>query len=248
MRITGKTKIMFVLAHPVGHVRAPALLNDHFDQTGKDVAVSPLHVMPDDLGEALQFIRKLRNVAGFGVTIPHKISVMPLLDGVTERARQVGAVNFVRRDEDGSLLGDNMDGIGFVAGLRRNDLNPEGRRVMLLGAGGAGRAIAFALAGSGVSELRIANRDAGKAQELALAVARSAPTCAILTGAASLRDYDLVVNATPLGMKADDPLPIGPDGFGKRTALADIIMAPPVTRLMEAAAARGATIVGVMPC
>ncbi len=177
-QITGKTKIMFILGDPVAHIRGTALLNEHFSRIGLDAAASPLHVAPADLGTIVGAIRKMRNVAGFGVTLPHKIEVLRYLDVTTERAAQVGAVNFVRRAADGGLTGDNVDGIGFVAGLARNGIAVQGQRVLQIGAGGAGRAIAFALAEAGAGEILIANRSLEKARLLAEAVRPPFPAAA----------------------------------------------------------------------
>lgn len=243
MLVTGQTKVMFLLAHPVGHVRGTAILNAHFEATGKNVVASPLHVLPDDLEASIGAIRRFRNVVGFGVTIPHKIPILRHLDEVTPRARDVGAVNFVRRDVDGRLTGDNMDGIGFVAGLRRSGVDVEGKRVLQIGAGGAGRAIAFALAEAGVGRLRIANRDESKALQLAESVA-ARTACKPTVGPAMPESFDIVVNTTSLGMKEDDPLPVDPSRIDPGTVLADIIMAPPITKLMSQAMARGCKTIG----
>lgn len=239
MEITGKTQIMFVLAHPVDHVRASAVLNAHFRATGQDIAVSPLHVLPDDLGTVLGAIRKMRNVVGFGVTIPHKIDVIAHLDSTTEAARQVGAVNFVRRHADGTLTGDNLDGVGFVSGLRKNGVQIEGRRALQSGAGGAGRAVAFALAAAGVAELAIVNRDREKAEALAAAICARHPSCRASADPFWDRPFDLVVNTTSLGMKSSDPLPIDIARIDPAATVAEVVMTPPVTPLIEAARERG---------
>ena len=244
MQITGQTKVMFVLAHPIGHVRATAVLNAHFQSIGRNVAASPLHVAPEDLGAVVGAIRKMRNVIGFGTTIPHKIAVMGHLDEVTPNARNVGAVNFTRRDENGRLIGHNTDGLGFVAGLKLNDVDAAGKRILQIGAGGAGRAVAFALAEAGASTLRIVNRDAGKAAELARSIAALYPDCNATAGPAIAEDFDIIVNTTSVGMRDDDPIPIDLDRIGPATVVADVIMTPPVTRLLAKAAARGCKTVG----
>lgn len=244
MEITGKSRIIFVLADPVGHVRASAVLNEYFRSLGVDVVASPLHVAPDDLAQVIDAIRRMRNVAGFGVTIPHKVAVLPLLDGVAPRARSIGAVNFVRREADGRLCGDNLDAPGFMAGLERNNIAVKGRKVLQVGAGGAGRAVAFGLAEGGVAELRIINRDEGKARSLADAVAQHHPTVRLVVGPAPAEESDLVVNTTSLGMKPDDPLPIDVDRVGPASVVSDIIVNPPVTPLLRKAAARGAKVLG----
>ncbi|MFI0847001.1 shikimate dehydrogenase family protein [Mesorhizobium sp. IMUNJ 23232] len=249
MEITGQTKLMFVLAHPIGHVRATAILNAHFQSIGRNVAASPLHVAPEDLETVIGAIRKMRNVIGFGTTIPHKIPVMRHLDELTPNARNVGAVNFTRRDEDDRLIGHNTDGLGFVAGLKANGVDPVGKRVLQIGAGGAGRAVAFALAEAGASALRIINRDVGKAADLARNIVALYPDCDATAGPEKAEDFDIVVNTTSVGMKEDDPIPIDLGRTGPATVVADVIMSPPVTRLLAKAAERGCKTIGgkVMP-
>jgi shikimate dehydrogenase len=239
MQITGQTKIMFVIAHPIDHVRATSILNAHFQCIGRNVAASPLHVGPEDLCVVVAAIRKMQNVIGFGTTIPHKITVMRHLDQVTPNARNVGAVNFTRRDGDGRLIGHNTDGLGFVAGLRLNGVDPVGKRALQIGAGGAGRAVAFALADAGVSALRIVNRDEGKAAELVEAIAGLYPDCNASAGPASAENFDIIVNTSSVGMKEDDPLPVDIERIAASTVVADVIMSPPVTRLLAKASERG---------
>jgi shikimate dehydrogenase len=239
LRITGKTKILFILGDPVAHIRGTAFFNAHFAENGFDAAASPLHVLPADLGSIIATIRKLRNVAGFGVTIPHKIEVLRHLDGMTERAAQVGAVNFVRRAADGGLTGDNVDGIGFTAGLARNGIAVEGRRVLQIGAGGAGRAIAFALAEAGAAAIRLANRTQEKAQHRADAVEAAYPSCRCIAGAADVASADLVVNTTSVGLHEGDPSPVDIAGLPAASAVADVIMSPETTPLLAQAEQRG---------
>ena len=242
-QITGKTKIMFILGDPVAHIRGTALLNEHFSRIGLDAAASPLHVAPADLGTIVGAIRKMRNVAGFGVTLPHKIEVLRHLDATTERAAQVGAVNFVRRAADGGLTGDNVDGIGFVAGLARNGIAVQGQRVLQIGAGGAGRAIAFALAEAGAGEILIANRSLEKARLLAEAVEAAFPRCRCAAGPADAARADLVVNTTSVGMHEGDPLPVDIARLPASVVVADVIMAPETTPLLEQAMRQGCRIV-----
>jgi shikimate dehydrogenase len=237
--VTGKTRIMFILGDPIAHVVGTALFNAHLRERGIDAAAFPLHVVPADLGMMLEAIRRMRNVTGFGVTIPHKIAVLDLLDEVTDRARHVGAVNFVRRDDSGRLVGDNIDGVGFVAGLVRQGPAPQGLRVLQVGAGGAGRAIAFALAEAGVAELRIANRSADKARELAEAVQAASPSCRVSAGEADPRGCDLVVNTTSLGLHEGDPLPVSLEGLAPGATVAEVVMTPEVTPLLAEAERRG---------
>lgn len=243
-RITGKTRILFILGDPVAHIIGSALLNEHFVGRGIDAAVSPLHVAPEDLPRMLDMLRRLRNVAGFGVTIPHKIAVIGLLDSVGERGRQVGAVNFVRRNPDGTLHGDNIDGLGFVGGLAEAGVTISGARVLQAGAGGAGRAIAFAMAEAGAAELTITNRSADKARALAEAVARAYPACRVRAGDGDPASCDIAINTTSLGMKAGDALPLDSTRLKPCAVAAEVVMTPEVTPFLAAATARGCRTVG----
>lgn len=247
MDITGKSKIMFVLADPVDHVRASAIINAYFRSIGEDVATSPLHVRPDDLPTVIAAIRVMGNVVGFGVTIPHKVAILPLLDDVTSGARAIGAVNFVKRTAEGRLVGDNLDAPGFISGLLANGFDVAGKKVLQVGAGGAGRATAIALATAGVGELVISNRDLAKAEALAATAAALHPGVRVLAGPAAAEDFDLVVNTTSLGMKPEDALPIDIGRIGAATTVCDIIVNPLVTPLMALAQSRGAQAIGGKP-
>ncbi len=244
MEITGKSKIMFVLADPVDHVRASAVLNAYFAGIGEDLATSPLHVRPDGLPAVVAAIRLMGNVVGFGVTIPHKIAIIPHLDEITSGARLIGAVNFVKRTADGLLIGDNLDAPGFMGALSCHGCTVSGRRVLQIGAGGAGRATAVAIAQAGASELWISNRDEAKAEGLVTMLTSHYPETRFRSGSAAAETFDLVVNATSLGMKANDPLPVEIGGIGGSTVICDIIVNPAVTRLMRVAEGLGARTIG----
>ena len=247
MEITGKTKIMFVLADPIDHVRASTVMNAYFASIGDDLAVSPIHVLSRDLGDVVASIRLMRNVFGFGVTIPHKTCVIEHLDEITPTARLIGAVNFVKRTAEGRLVGDNLDARGFITGLAQHDVAVRDRKVLQVGAGGAGRATAFGLAEAGAREITIMNRNEEKARALAAAVATHYPATKVSAGHADARAFDLIVNATSLGMKPDDPLPLDIEGVGSGATVSDIIVNPAVTRLLARAAAQGARAIGGKP-
>ena len=242
--ITGLTRIMFILADPVFHVRGSAMFNAHFESVGIDAACIPLHVVPADLASTVSSIRSMQNVAGFGVTIPHKVVVMPLLDDISEWAQRIKAVNFVRRTADGRLIGDNLDAAGFIAGLHSKGLSARGKRVLQIGAGGAGRATAFAIAQDGASELVIDNRDRSKAEQLTADIQGAYPSVTARAGGGKLGDFDLIVNSTSLGLKTTDELPVDVSRISSSTVIYDIVANPPVTRLMAAAEQRGAIAIG----
>jgi shikimate dehydrogenase len=245
MQITGLTKVMLMFADPVRHVRGSVVLNTAFEELGLDAAIVPIHVLPPDLPALFAAVRLMQNVAGLGITIPHKINALALVDAATPAAQRVGAVNFIRREADGRLVGTNVDGTGFLAGLAANGVQVRGRHGLILGAGGVGRAIGFALADAGIASLRIANRDSGKARALAADIAAAVPSCAVSAVPASvdLRGVELLVNATSLGMHSGEALPIDPVGLAAGAVVAEVVVHPAMTPLLQAAQAAGHRVV-----
>lgn len=243
MRITGRSRILFTLGCPVAHIVGTDILNRYLADRGIDAAIVPLQIEPQRLGEMVASIRTIANVAGFAVTIPHKIAILPHLDTTGPRGQQVGAVNFVRRDADGSLHGENVDGLGFVGGLLSSGVTVKGARILQAGAGGAGRAIAFALAEAGASRITITNRSPQKAHDLAEAVRRAYPTCEARAGEADPADCDIAVNTTSVGTGAGDPSPIDASRLRPDAVAAEVIMAPEWTPFLAAASSRGCAIV-----
>src|SRR5690349_19782845 len=141
MTVRGTTRITQIIGHPIAQVRSPELFNEHTASLGIDAVLIPVDVDPAQLGDFIAFQRGWYNSAGFVVTIPHKRAVVPLVDGLTERAKRLQAVNVVRRREDGTLLGDMVDGLGFLAAARKHGFDPKGRSALVVGTGGAGSAI-----------------------------------------------------------------------------------------------------------
>jgi shikimate dehydrogenase len=160
--ISGHIGLIVILAHPIGHVRTPSVMNAHFAAIGRDAVLVPMHVAPDDLASVVQSLRGVRNLGGIIVTVPHKEEIARLCDRLTGPARLVGAVNAIRREADGSLTGGQFVGEGFVAGLRAAGHEVRGRRVWMAGAGGAAAGIGFAMLRHGVASLTIHNRTAAR--------------------------------------------------------------------------------------
>ena len=242
MEITGKTKIMFILADPVAHIRGSVVLTRELRALGHDIAISPLHVKPADLAQAVRAIRAFQNVVGFGITIPHKIAVAALIDALSPQAKLVGSVNFVRRDSGGKLTGDNIDGAGFIDGARESGIDFKGKRVLQIGAGGAGRSIAFSVAGAGASALGIHNRTEAKARDLAQAVKAAYPSCDAFAAKPEAAGYDAIINSSSVGMKPEDSLLIDPSHLTPQMTVSEIIMSPEMTPLLLAAQKRGCKI------
>ncbi|WP_249123006.1 MULTISPECIES: shikimate dehydrogenase [unclassified Bradyrhizobium] len=240
--LNGNTLIFGTVADPVAHVTSPWRFDALFREWSVNAVMLAFHVRPDNLGTFLTGARVLENLKGFCVTVPHKMAVVPLLDEVTPRATRVGAVNVVRREPDGRLIGDQLDGLGFVEGLRAQGHDPRGKRIFIAGAGGAAAGIVFGLAEAGAARITIYNRTAARAEELAARVRATFPTCDIGTGNASPTGHDIAINGTSAGLKADDPLPFDIAGVTPQMVVAEVIMTPRDTPLLKAAAARGAPI------
>jgi shikimate dehydrogenase len=244
---SGKTAIYAILAHPVAHVRAPEFMNPIFEAEGRDGFIVPFHVLPEDLDDLVPRLTGIRNLKGFIVTIPHKPAMCRMCKTLGPGARLTGTANTVRIEPDGSLSGDMFDGLGLVDGARANGIEPRGKATLMLGAGGAGRAIAFALADAGVSRLTIANRTADKAEALAAEVAKAFPNVPVAAGPADATGFDVVIQTTSLGLKAEDALPMDGSTLAPAMQLFDII-AVRDTELMQLARQVGLrTVVGGVP-
>lgn len=236
--ITGKTRLYGIIGHPVGHVRVPMSFNERFARSGVDGVSLPFDARPEHFAAAVRGLQALDNLGGFVVTAPHKQAMVALCDEVVGEARLVGAVNTVRRDPDGRLIGDLFDGRGFVQGLLAHGHAVAGKRVFLYGAGGAGNAVAFALARAGVASITIHNRTAARAQDLARRVAAAYPACDVSVGPKDPRGFDIAANATCVGL-ADGELSFDVSQMASSTLVTEVIMKPEKTALIIAAEARG---------
>jgi shikimate dehydrogenase len=244
--ITGRTRLTGVMGWPVSHTLSPAMHNAAFRSLGLDWAYVPLPVHPDRVADAVRGLYAL-GFAGANVTVPHKQAVMPLIDELTPIARAVGAVNTIVVRADGSLLGDSTDGAGFLTDLASQGVEPAAGPVIVLGSGGAARSVVFAFAEAG-SQVYVVARSVEKAGELCQTVANGLPVGAPKPTAhefpsalpALSESARLIVNATSLGLHADDPLP-WQDGLRFRAdqVVYDLIYNRP-TRLLALAQADGA--------
>jgi shikimate dehydrogenase len=237
--ITGGTRTCFVVADPVHHLRTPASLNRIWEAQGIDAVAVAAHVRSADLSTFLAGIRVNASVLGIVVTVPHKENAAGLCDELGPNARLVGAVNVVRRTDDGRLVGETFDGLGFVAGLRAQGIEPEGQRVVVLGAGGAASAVAVALLSSGVRTLDVHNRTTTRAASLVGRLQAAVPSGDVRVGLDRLPAATLVVNATSAGLSAADESPIPSSGFPEGATAADVVMSAAPTPFLAAAAARG---------
>jgi len=246
MRIDGHTRLAFLLGYPVSHSASPAMHRAAFLATGVNAAYLPWALTPAHLSAAVAGLRSMENLLGANVTVPHKGAIVPLLDALTPEAEAIGAVNTVI-PRSGRLIGDNTDGAGFLLALHEElDCRPEGLTVAVLGAGGAARAVAMALAQAGADRLVLANRTATRAEELAAHLRRHHPHCevAVQTLHPSWRvsqvpEIRLLVNTTSVGLHPGDPPLFDYDSLPVQALVSDLIYRPAETPLLRAARRRG---------
>ena len=243
------TKLVGLLGQPLGHSLSPAMHNRAFRALGLNYCYLPIEVTARDLPTVAAGIARM-HFAGYNVTIPHKIRIMDGLDAIDPLARAIGAVNTVTI-ENGRTTGYNTDGAGFVQSLQADaNLSPAGQSVLILGSGGAARAIAMTLAHEGAARIIVSNRTEAKAHALARAVNQEGRVCceaqALQPGslATALRGTDILVNTTPVGMFPDTGRTlIDPALLHPRLVVCDIVYNPRRTHLLEAARQRGCRIV-----
>jgi shikimate dehydrogenase len=246
MELTGNTRLVFIIAHPVDHVRAPRIYNPAFAAAGLDWFQVPMGVAPEHLAATLEQLARVTSLQGINLTIPHKAAGHGLCHWLTREARTSGTVNTLRLEADGHWAGTNSDGIGFVGAARANGLLDVERPVFIAGAGGAATAIAFALAQEGVREIHLVDSEPLRAKVLLAALRAAFPDLVLGSDRAALRRAGLAVNATPMGLHAHDPLPLDPALLPEGSALFDIIAAR-YTELMAAGQARGLRVLGGRP-
>jgi shikimate dehydrogenase len=239
MHIHGHTRVFLVLGHPVGQVRAPEVFNPLFQAHGVEAVLVPADVAPAQLGDFVRGVFGAANIDGLWLTIPHKAAVLDLLDRVDPLGTRAGAVNAVRRQSDGSLGGGLFDGIGLVKALDHLDVATAGRRVLLVGTGGAGMAIAVSLAERALGTLTLFDTVPGRAAALAQRLQAHAACPVVAAASGDPAGHDLIVHATPLGLNADDPLPFDVARLDASATVIDILMKPQATPLQRACDARG---------
>jgi shikimate dehydrogenase len=243
MNIDGTTQLIGIIANPIGHVRTPQLFNATASKQGLNVVCVPCHVPEDRVEAFLAGAAAARNFLGLIVTIPHKERVVDLCGDLTDAARLVGSVNAMRYDRGRQLwVGGNFDGDGFVAGLRERGHSLQGKRVLLVGAGGAGKSIGYAVGRANPAELVLHNRSEQRASEVVARLNRGVPNVVIRSGPADATCFDVVINATSLGLKDDDSLPLSADTLAPGTLVCEAVMRDVDTPLIRAARTRDCTI------
>jgi shikimate dehydrogenase len=237
--IRGTTQLYPVVGFPVSQVQAPMLYNALFSRTGQDSIVVPVEIAPKDYGTVLPALLRAVNIPGVMVTIPHKVATVALLDDCSLAVKVSGSCNAVKRRPDGGLYGDMFDGVGFVRAAEGAGFVVKGSSCLVIGAGGAGAAIAAALADAAAAAIRLFDTRSEHAFQLAIMLQSHFPNCRIEAGPNRLAGFGLVVNATPLGMNPDDPLPVPFDEITPEMTIGEIVMKRDITPLVAAARAVG---------
>jgi shikimate dehydrogenase len=240
--ITGRTRLIVHLGYPTESFKAPMIYNPWFEMKGIEAVVVPVGVQPQNYPDVLQSLFRTTNVHGALVTMPHKVTTTHLVDEMTTTAKIAGACNAILRRTDGSLLGDMFDGAGFVRGVERKGKRVGGARALVVGCGGVGSAIAASLAAAELSAIGLFDPATAAAEALADRLRRHYPTLDIATGSKDPVGYDIVVNATPLGMKPGDPMPVDVSRIAPSTFVGEVVMKEEFTPLLRAAMEKGCTV------
>jgi shikimate dehydrogenase len=239
MRITGNTALVAHIGFPTHAFKAPMIYNPWFEKAGVDAVVVPMGCEAPHYPAFLKAVFTLANIRGALITMPHKVTTVALLDEASPTVRIAGACNAVRRSADGRLQGDLFDGEGFVRGLLRKGCLLKGGRVLVVGCGGVGSAIAASLAATGIGAITLFDARAESAVELGQRLAAHYPALRVTTGNNDPAGHDVVVNATPMGMNDGDPMPMDVARINPQAFVGEVVMKTEMTAFLKAAQARG---------
>jgi shikimate dehydrogenase len=237
--IDGRTRLIAHVGYPTESFKAPMIYNPWFEKHAINAAVVPMGCKADDYPAFFALLFRLSNVVGALVTMPHKIPTLALVDEASVSAKVAGACNAVRVDPGGRLVGDMFDGEGFVRGVVRKGRKLSGARVLVAGNGGVGSAIAASFARAGVGEIALFDADQGAMTALAQRIRAAYPNLKVTVGSNDPASFDVVVNATPLGMKEGDPLPMDVACISPSSLVGEVVMKEEITPFLAAVRARG---------
>lgn len=237
--LSGKTALIAHIGYPTEAFKAPLIYNPWFEKHGIDAMVVPMGVKAEDYALSLRQIFRFSNVHGALVTMPHKVTTIGLVDEVSVTARIAGAANALLKRADGTLLADQFDGAGFARGIARKGFRTEGSKVLIIGTGGVGSPIAASLAAEGAASISLFDLNVPSAEGLASRLKTYYPDMEVNVSSNDPEGFDLVVNATPLGMKPGDPLPFDVTRLSPSTFVGEVVMKQEITPLLKAAIGRG---------
>jgi len=237
--INGDTELIAHIGYPTHTFKSPMIYNPYFAHKGINAVVMPMGCQAPAYPDFLRSVFQLSNIRGALITMPHKVTTVGLVDVTSATVKIAGACNAVRRLPDGRLQGDLFDGEGFVRGLRRKGFEPQGQRMLVVGTGGVGSAIAASLAATHPACLQLSDINAAAAQSLAQRLRSHHPDVEVVVGPNDPADMDLVVNATPLGMNEGDPMPMDMDRLSAHTFVGEVVLKQHMTAFLQAAQARG---------
>ena len=240
--ISGTTTLVAHLGYPTHTFKSSLICNPWFEKNGIDAAVVPMGIKAADYPDFFRAVFALTNIRGALVTMPHKVTTLELVDEISPTASIAGATNAVLRRENGSLLADQFDGAGFVRGMLRKGFDPSGKRALVVGNGGVGSSIAASLAGIGLAEIGLFDPNTATSEALAQRINLHYPDVKIVMGSRDPEGYDLIVNATPIGMNDDDPLPVDVDRVTPGSYVGDVVLKTDITPFLQAAMDKGCTI------
>ncbi len=240
--ITGKTTHIAHLGFPTTTFKSPMIYNPYFEDAGIDAVVMPMGVQADDYPAFLTQLFRVTNLRGALITMPQKVTTLSLADEVTPTATIAGAANALLKRPDGSLLADMFDGAGFVRGMQRRGRNPKGASALVVGSGGVGSAIAASLAGAGVSRIGLYDVNTASAEALGGRLSKHYLDLEVITGSNDPAGWEIVVNATPMGMNPGDPLPMDMSRLDPGTFVGEVVMKQAITPFLAAAQERGCEI------
>ena len=240
--IRGTTTLIAHIGYPTHTFKSPMIYNPYFEHAGIDAVVVPMGVKAEDFAHALRSIFKFTNIRGALITMPHKVSACGLVDELSATAQIAGACNAIVLRPDGTLLGDMFDGAGFVRGVLRKGVRLTGARALVVGCGGVGCAIAASLAAAGVAEIGLFDKQAASAEGLAARLHTHYAALKVGTGFNDPAGFDVVVNATPMGMNEGDALPMDVSRIAPTTFVGEVVMKAEMTAFLAAAKARGCAV------
>jgi shikimate dehydrogenase len=240
--ISGTTTLVAHLGYPTHTFKSSLVCNPWFEQNGIDAAVIPMGIRAEDYPSFFRSLFTLTNIRGALVTMPHKVTTLGLVDEISPTAAVAGATNAVLRREDGSLLAEQFDGEGFARGMLRKGFDPSGKRALVVGNGGVGSPIAASLAGLGLAEIGLFDPNAAASEALARRIGAHYPDVRVVMGSNDPEGYDLIVNATPIGMNEGDPLPVDLDRVAPGSYVGDVSLKADITPFLAAAKDKGCTI------